>query len=372
MKYIANFAAGTGHIGKKAPKTVFLDVWKASVAARPALAIGRAAEWAKSAPWRRWLRGIGGPIVCGLAAVAISAPLHSQTLAAQPNTGERLAPREAAFPSRDGTQLKAWVFETSASGSGTVVALHGCGGLYGNRATRAAGGVPQLNARHQAMAEMLVGQGYRVVFPDSLTPRGETELCTQKMGSRRIDQTQRRADALGALEWIAAQTWGNPARVALLGWSHGGSAVLAASNAAHPSVTAGPLRFATAIAFYPGCSASLKTNFTLASPLALMLGALDDWTPSAPCEALAQRLNAPGGAHPVEVNLYAQAFHDFDNPVGQVRLRADVPNGVNPGQGVHAGANPAARALAYARVTEILAAALAPVAQRPASVAGPR
>ena len=79
-----------------------------------------------------------------------------------------------------------------------------------------------------------------------------------------------------------------------------------------------------------------------------MLGEKDDWTPPAPCVDLGKAVDA-------EVNLYADSYHDFDSPVGEVRLRLDVPNGVNPGQGVHAGPNPAAREQAYARLRELLA-----------------
>lgn len=61
-----------------------------------------------------------------------------------------------------------------------------------------------------------------------------------------------------------------------------------------------------------------------------------------------------------EVNVFADSRHDFDNPVGQVRLRKDVPNGANPGQGVHVGPNPAAREQAYTRLCLILVQALKP------------
>jgi dienelactone hydrolase len=83
----------------------------------------------------------------------------------------------------------------------------------------------------------------------------------------------------------------------------------------------------------------------------MMLGEKDDWTPPEPCVALGKAVGA-------EVNVYADSYHDFDNPVGQVRLRKDVPNGVNPGQGVHVGPNPVARQQAYSRLREILAKAL--------------
>ena len=259
------------------------------------------------------------------------------------------AQQEASFNSLDGTVLTALVFQPVGSPKGAVIALHGCGGLFATRGARKG----LLNARHQAMADLLVAQGYSVVFPDSLTPRGESELCTQKIGTRKIDQTERRADTLGAIVWVAAQSWAQPQHVALLGWSHGGSAVLSATDSTRADVRGIGVRPAVAVAFYPGCSAALKSRYQPSAPLVMMLGEKDDWTPPGPCIEL-------GKAVAAEVNVYADSYHDFDNPVGQVQLRADVPNGVNPGKGVHAGPNPAARVLAYARLLEVLKNAFAP------------
>jgi len=248
-------------------------------------------------------------------------------------------PEAVSFPSLDGTVLTAWVARPATPSKGTVVAMHGCGGLYLARGPRAG----QLNARHQAMADLLVEQGYAVVFPDSLRPRGVQQLCTQKIGQRAITQTERRRDALAALNWVAAQPWAQPGKIALLGWSHGGSAVLAATESAQREVAAQALKPAVALAFYPGCSAAAKANYRPNTKLILMLGEKDDWTPPEPCIALGQAVGA-------EVNVFADSYHDFDNPVGSVKLRKDVPNGIHPGQGVHAGANPAAREKAYARL----------------------
>jgi len=252
-------------------------------------------------------------------------------------------PEAVSFQSLDGTTLTAWVARPATPSKGTVVAMHGCGGLYLARGKRQG----QLNARHQAMADLLVAQGYVVVFPDSLRPRGVQQLCTQKIGQRGITQTERRRDALAALNWVAAQPWAQPTRIALLGWSHGGSAVLAATESAHPEVAAQLVKPALAVAFYPGCSAAAKANYQPNTKLILMLGEKDDWTPPAACIALGKAVGA-------EVNVFADSYHDFDNPVGSVKLRRDVPNGINPGQGVHAGANPAAREKAYARLLEVL------------------
>ncbi len=252
-------------------------------------------------------------------------------------------PVAVTIPSLDTTELKAWWFRPAGAIKGVVIALHGCGGLYATTGARKG----QLNARHQGMADFLLDEGYAVVFPDSLTPRGQTELCTQKIGTRRITQTERRHDTLGALAWVVQQPWARAAKVAVLGWSHGGSAVLAVTDGNHREVAAHEGRFAAAIAFYPGCSAARRAGYRPNTRLAMMLAEKDDWTPPGPCIELGRAVGA-------EVHVYPDSFHGFDSPAGLVRVRKDVPNGANPGQGVHAGPNPAAREQAYARVRELL------------------
>lgn len=267
-------------------------------------------------------------------------------LAAVAAAASAATPVSVTFDSKDGTPLRAWLFQPAAtSARGMVVALHGCGGLY--TAASAKGNAPRFTARHQGMADMLVEEGYSVVFPDSLLPRGETSLCTQVIGSRRITQRERRADALAALTWAAAQPGVSPARIAVLGWSHGGSAVLAAIDSSRPEVRGQAVQPALAVAFYPGCSDALRSGWRTEVPLAMMLGEDDDWTPPAPCVAL-------GRAAGAEVNVYAASHHGFDNPVGRLQHLPEVPNGVRPGQGVHVGPNPVAREQAYGRLRERL------------------
>lgn len=286
------------------------------------------------------------------------------------------AQQEVVVQSLDGTLLSAWWFKPTSDSipevpRPVVVALHGCGGLYASTGERKG----LLNARHQAMGTMLQGMGYHVVFPDSLTARGETSLCVQAIGTRNIGQTQRRSDAFGALAWVRAQPWADPARVAVIGWSHGGSAVLAVTQA-----VLGPLNvpltksagdvdrrgaastepFKTAIAFYPGCSDSLAKKYQPNTSLTLFLGADDDWTPPGPCIALMQRLKAasPPSPHSLELHVYPNAVHDFDTPLPGVRERKEIPSRLHPGKGVMAGQNLAAREASYKRLQEILQAAL--------------
>jgi dienelactone hydrolase len=136
----------------------------------------------------------------------------------------------------------------------------------------------------------------------------------------------------------------DPARLGLLGWSKGASTVLAATNQRHPEVRTSPVQASLAIAFYPGCEADLKRGYSAGMPILLFVGEEDDWTDAAPCKTLA----TAAGESLVEIEIYPGAFHGFDAS-SLVQLRKDVPNGVNPGQGVPVGGNPSARAVSAKR-----------------------
>lgn len=236
-------------------------------------------------------------------------------------------------------------FPTPATGPApALVLLHGCGGPYGR------GG--RLSERTTDYARWLNALGVHVLVTDSLTPRGERELCTQPAGARAVTQAQRRRDALGALQWLATRPGVDGARLGLLGWSHGGSAVLASTNLAHGEVAAAPVLPALAVAFYPGCAADLKAGYRAAAPLLLLVGEADDWTPAGPCRALAAGATGTTGA-PVAFEAYAGAYHGFDS-TAPLRLRRDVPNGVHPGRGVHVGGDAAARQASRERLQAFL------------------
>jgi dienelactone hydrolase len=265
-------------------------------------------------------------------------------------SASRAQPQSVAFTNRDGTRLHALLLrpDSGAARHGTVIALHGCNGLYDEQAPNIA---LALSSRHQAMADMLLAEGYAVLFPDSYRPRGSAPACSQKPGARTVTQAQRRLDALAALSWTAAQPWADRHRIAVIGWSHGANTVLAATDAARPEVNAVPDRFAAAIAFYPLCRGPLKTGYRPNTHLAIMIGALDDWTPPQPCLAL-------GRATQSEVHVFGGSYHGFDYPSGKVQVLPQVATGSELEQGVHFGPNPDAREEAYSRVRRLLSAAL--------------
>jgi len=242
-----------------------------------------------------------------------------------------------------------------------VIAVHGCGGMYGSAASRAG----QLSERFAAWTDVLLRDGYAVLWPDSFTPRGRREICTIRTGDRAITAATRRLDVLGALAHAAQLPDVDRRRTALVGWSHGGSTTLATINAKDPRIAAyraapdaAPF-FVAAVAFYPGCASSLRLNarWQPGMPTAIHIGARDDWTPAAPCVELGQAMRER--MEPVTVTVYPDSHHGFDAPNGKVRVLNSVPNGVNPGQGVTVGPNPAARAAAIDAVRAFLRERLA-------------
>jgi dienelactone hydrolase len=249
---------------------------------------------------------------------------------AAPAVPQRLAVPSLAAPGGAAIELDGWWYPATVEGPAPVVLmLHGCGGMLNGRG--------QPTVRMREYAGLLNAQGWHALALDSLSARGEKEICTQRIGTRRVTQTERRRDALGALQWLASQPGVDASRLALLGWSHGGSAVLAATNLNHADVARAPLRPKLAVAFYPGCEADLRRGYRPSAEALLLLGLADDWTPAAPCQALAQT-----GVPAVTVRAWEGAVHGFDG-TAPVRHRADVPNGATPGQGVHAGGHAQAR-----------------------------
>lgn len=247
-----------------------------------------------------------------------------------------------------GLMLKGFWFQVdSAEPAPAVVMLHGCGGAYDKNGA--------LSRRMIDYARLINQAGMHALVVDSFTARGQTQICTQKVGKRLITQANRRLDALSSLEWLAARNDVDASRLGLLGWSNGGSTVLAATNERHEDVASAAAKPAFAIAFYPGCETDLQRGYETTTRLLIMVGESDDWTPAEPCRKLAAAASRHGSL--VEFEAYPGAYHGFDSKA-PVRVRTNVPNGVHPGKGVTVGGNPQALKLSRERLERFLAQAL--------------
>jgi dienelactone hydrolase len=252
------------------------------------------------------------------------------------------APEKVTFPSLEEstpTILDGYLYKPTkpADGNPAIVLAHGCSGMIDDK-DRIKPGI-----RH--WAERFVDKGYVVLAVDSFNPRGDKEVCTQ---SNRpiLESRERPRDAYGALKYLVAQSFVNKDRVFLMGFSNGATGALYAVEAdgkPHKLAADAKIAFRAALAFYPGCNNANKTRLKFAIPVAIFIGADDDWTPAAPCKALIE-LNKSRGLDAAYFD-YPGAYHGFDVPGSKVRVRKDVRMANRPGlaEGVHVGGNDEAR-----------------------------
>lgn len=249
-----------------------------------------------------------------------------------------------SFPSLDGdlteggapTTLSGRILRPAGRGPfPAVVLLHGCGGMYERNG--------QLTTRHRDWALRLRDQGHLVLLVDSFGPRGVQEVCTLQ-DRPVLAGRERKRDAWAALAFLERRPDVRRDHIAMMGWSQGAAAVLAAYGD-------GPgAGYRAAVAFYPGCRTPLaNVHWRPQGPVLLLVGGQDDWTPPEPCMELAERGNVRDR---VELVLYPDAHHGFDAPRTPVRTRKDVATAA--GAEVHIGTNEAARADSLARVAGFL------------------
>lgn len=232
-----------------------------------------------------------------------------------------------------------------------VVMLHGCSGLV-------AKGRP--TPLYRDWQEAFLRQGFVVLMVDSASPRGLGQTCTPGEARKRM-WAERPSDAYAALAFLQSQPFVDPARVSLGGWSQGGGVVLLSigrRSSGRPSPM--PIHdFARAFALYPGaCSEALQSDpfvdaapntWTTGIPLLVLMGAADNWTRSAPCEAFLKGAQERGS--PIEFRTYRGAAHAFDAPRSPTRSIEAYRQG--PWAPV-IGTNEEARAGAFDRVRDFL------------------
>jgi dienelactone hydrolase len=172
-----------------------------------------------------------------------------------------------------------------------VIGLHGCAGMH--------------DTTKQRLADELVARGYVVLLVDSYATRGIDHACTSGAFATFL---LRRPDAYGALVFLAGQTFVDPQRVAVVGFSAGGWVTLSVAepNSFEQFVPEGNLRFRAAAAFNPPCKQAVGRP---GIPTLIFIGALDDWTPAADCSDKIARWGNDGP--PVELVVYPGAYHGF-------------------------------------------------------------
>lgn len=259
--------------------------------------------------------------------------------------GSEARAADAVTFDNDGTPIKGEFYLPQGTGPfPAVIALHGCGGLYGKDGA--------LSKRHAAWAKLLTEQGFIVLFPDSFGSRGLASQCRVKDRDARAWR-ERVGDVLAAKRYLQSRPDVKAAAVSLLGWSNGATTVLNAVKQGRGDNSTAP-DFAKAVAFYPGCRALLaRGDWHARLPLLILIGEADDWTPAEPCKSLVSNAAAAGEA--VSIVTYPGAYHDFDHPGQEVRLHHGLAYTASGTGDAHSGTNVAARQDAIARVPQFLA-----------------
>ena len=212
----------------------------------------------------------------------------------------------------------------------TVVLLHGCGGV-------------SLNVKE--WAGWLRHEGYAAFVLDSFGGRGIKRLCG---GSAELAGPMRAPDVFAAADYLKRLPQVDSQRLAAMGFSHGGWTLLTAASteAKYPGVS---LR--AFVLFYPACTG--WKQLPGATPMLILIGARDDWTPAAPCQALAQSAAVDG--RPVRIVVYPNAYHAFD--AAAIRTRTIVAE-ARGGRGATVDYDPRAHEDAEKQVRAFLAASL--------------
>ena len=183
-----------------------------------------------------------------------------------------------------------------------VILLHGCIGF----------------TEHEPIAAAtLKAWGYVALALDSL---GGADRCG---GDVSLGITAAMRDAEVARRYLAARAFVDSDRIALMGWSMGGTAALMVVEGSGAG-SAERTGFRGIVAYYPECGASTGA---LTAPALILIGGRDDWTSAAACRKLAAHESDIGvtrGATigtPIDLVVYPDATHGFDYRVPPLRYR---------------------------------------------------
>jgi dienelactone hydrolase len=257
--------------------------------------------------------------ICLVAMVAMMAGF-GRAGAAPPS--ERL-PERVAFPSADGqTTLIGYVYRPEGSHAArtpAVVMMHGRAGAYSS----AAHGVydaSTLSRRHQQWGHIWAQRGYLAILVDGFSPRGYPHGFPRFSYDSRPDTlneiTVRPLDAYGALAYLRRRGDVIADRVALQGWSNGGSAALATMSRTAPGITSPTpaTGFRAGLVFYPACGMKGQFDDGLLpyAPVRVFQGSADEEVSPRRCADLVDKSRARGGD--IQFRLYPDATHDFDDP----------------------------------------------------------
>ena len=201
---------------------------------------------------------------------------------------------EGKTPGGERLQLRGILNKPKGNGPfPAVVMLCGCGGLKNNNDAK----------QQNAWAKRLMNWGYVSLQVDSFGSRNYGNICDKGYV---VNDIMRSYDAFSAKSYLAKLTFVDSKNIAVIGWSHGGWAVMKVVDGLFRDQESMP--FQAAIAFYPWCDNIMKLD----TPLLILIGEKDDDCPAYKCETLQNDDSIKKSKYEFTLKVYPNAYHAFD------------------------------------------------------------
>ena len=177
-----------------------------------------------------------------------------------------------------------------------VILVHGSGGV---------------SAGVDAWQFALNRLGIATFVIDAFSGRGLTTVSTNQSLLGRFNMT---LDTFRAWETLAKHPRIDPERIAVIGYSRGGTAVIYSTLRRFQKQWSPNFKAAATIAMYPSCFDHVDDDEDVVGPIREYHGDIDDYASTKKCEAWIARLKAAG--KDVTSTEYKGAAHSFDSPTG--------------------------------------------------------
>ena len=125
-------------------------------------------------------------------------------------------------------------------------------------------------------------------------------------------------DSYKALDVLAQDLRINAEKIAIVGWSlGGGTALFSGWNTLIEAINP-QYNFAAHLSYYPPCVAIPDNLDFTTAPIHILIGEIDDWTPSFACEELVLKLNKKG--YDAAITVFENSHHSFDSELELIEV----------------------------------------------------
>ena len=117
-------------------------------------------------------------------------------------------------------------------------------------------------------------------------------------------------DAYKAFEKLSKHPNIDKNKVSITGWSLGGAVALFSGWKPIIKAISKDLKFASHLSFYPPCFFDPENTEFTDSPIHILIGELDNWTPAEPCNYFVKKISNNSN---VNLTIYPDSHHSFDS-----------------------------------------------------------